>query len=55
MQQDRAHNSRSATSTWNDSLRIAKHRELSPAQRLRLTIEASRATLRFAQGTKRER
>jgi hypothetical protein len=42
-------------STWNDSSRIAQHRALSPAERLRLTIEASRATLRFAQGRRRDR
>jgi hypothetical protein len=42
-------------STWNDPSRIAHHRVLSPAERLRLTIEASRATLRFAQGRRRER
>jgi hypothetical protein len=44
-----------AQSTWNDAPRIAQHRALSPAERLRLTIEASRATLRFAQGRRRER
>jgi hypothetical protein len=36
--------------TWNDSARIAIHRELSPSARLKLTIEASRAALRFAHG-----
>ncbi len=41
------------TTTWNDRARIAEHRALSPAQRLRLTIEASRAALRFAHGARR--
>jgi hypothetical protein len=45
----------SAGTTWNDSARIAKHRALSPAERLRLTIEASRAALRFAHGRRHER
>jgi hypothetical protein len=36
--------------TWNEPEQIAVHRELSPAERLRLTIEASRAALRFANG-----
>jgi hypothetical protein len=36
--------------TWNDRARIDEHRLLSPAARLRLTIEASRAALRFAHG-----
>ncbi len=36
--------------TWNDRRRIAAHRAMSPKQRLRLTIEASRASLRFARG-----
>jgi hypothetical protein len=44
-----------AKSTWNDPDRIARHRALTPAERLHLTIEASRATLRFAQGRRRER
>lgn len=38
------------TDTWNDRRSIDRHRELSPAQRLRLAIEASRAALRFANG-----
>jgi hypothetical protein len=38
------------SATWNEPERIAEHRELSPAERLRLTIEASRAVLRFANG-----
>jgi hypothetical protein len=37
-----------ARTTWNDAERIAAHRALSPRDRLRLTIEASRAALRFA-------
>jgi hypothetical protein len=41
--------------TWNDRARIDEHRLLSPAARLRLTIEASRAALRFAHGRRRER
>ncbi len=36
--------------TWNDAARIAEHRTLSPAERLRRTIEVSRVTLRFASG-----
>ncbi len=36
--------------TWNSAERIAIHRALSPSERLRLTIEASRAALRFAEG-----
>jgi hypothetical protein len=36
--------------TWNDRDRIAVHRDLPPSERVRLTIEASRATLRFARG-----
>jgi len=36
--------------TWNTPERIAVHRRLSHSERLRLTIEASRATLRFADG-----
>jgi hypothetical protein len=39
-----------ATTTWNDQQRIAIHRALSPGERIRLTIEASRAALRFAHG-----
>jgi hypothetical protein len=39
-----------ATTTWNDAERIAVHRDLSPSERLKLTIEASRAALRFAHG-----
>ena len=38
------------TNTWNDRRTIDRHRELSPAERLRLAIEASRAALRFANG-----
>jgi hypothetical protein len=36
--------------TWNSPQRIAIHRGLTPSARLRLTIEASRAALRFAEG-----
>jgi len=36
--------------TWNSSDRIVIHRGLTPSERLRLTIEASRAALRFAEG-----
>jgi hypothetical protein len=36
--------------TWNDRARIAAHRDLSPGERVRLTIEASQAALRFAHG-----
>ena len=40
---DRTHAAdRTSANTWNDSARIAAHRELSPKDRLRLTIEASR-------------
>lgn len=42
-----------SANTWNDAARIAAHRALTPAQRLRLTIEASRAALRFANGPRR--
>jgi hypothetical protein len=36
--------------TWNDSDAIDRHRLMSPAQRVALAIEASRAALRFADG-----
>jgi hypothetical protein len=36
--------------TWNDPARIEVHRRLSPSARIRLTIEASQAALRFASG-----
>jgi hypothetical protein len=36
--------------TWNDRERILIHRDLAPSERIRLTIEASRAALRFARG-----
>jgi hypothetical protein len=39
--------------TWNDAERIAEHRALSPAERLRRTIEVSRVALRFAHGRRR--
>jgi hypothetical protein len=38
------------TKTWNDPQSIDRHRELSPSERIRLAIEASRAALRFAHG-----
>lgn len=41
------------TTTWNDRSRIAQHRALTAAQRLRLTIEVSRAALRFANRARR--
>ena len=36
--------------TWNDPTRIAFHRRLTPSERIRLTIEASRAAQSFARG-----
>jgi hypothetical protein len=36
--------------TWNDPVRIAVHRQLTPSVRVSLMIEASRAVLRFARG-----
>jgi hypothetical protein len=36
--------------TWNDSARIAVHRQLTPSGRVQLMIEASRAALRFVHG-----
>ena len=42
-----------AGTTWNDAERIDEHRKLSPAERLRRTIEVSRATLRFTHGRRR--
>jgi hypothetical protein len=42
-------------STWNDSARIAVHRRLTPSDRVRLMIEASRAALRFAHGRRVEK
>jgi hypothetical protein len=36
--------------TWNDRASIAAHREMSPAQRVALALQASRAALRFANG-----
>jgi hypothetical protein len=38
------------STTWNDPRSINRHRQLAPAERIRLAIEASRAALRFAQG-----
>jgi hypothetical protein len=54
MQRQPTQHTADASTTWNDSGRIAKHRALSPAERLRLTIEASRAALRFANGSRRD-
>jgi hypothetical protein len=39
-----------ASGTWNDPERIAAHRAMSPSVRLALTLEVSRAALRFANG-----
>jgi hypothetical protein len=47
---DRSRDPDQRTNTWNDPRSIARHRELSPAERIRLAIEASRAALRFAHG-----
>jgi hypothetical protein len=47
------HRTSHAQTTWNDAGRIARHRAMSPKERLRLTIEASRAALRFANGRHR--
>ncbi len=41
--------------TWNDTEAIDRHRAMTPEQRLALTIEASRAALRFAEGARDER
>ena len=41
---------RTAQITWNDPERIAYHRSLTPSERVRLAIEASRAALMFANG-----
>jgi hypothetical protein len=41
---------RAQPATWNDPVRIAVHRDLTPSGRVRLMIEASRAALRFACG-----
>jgi hypothetical protein len=35
--------------TWNDTEAIARHRALTPSQRVALAIEVSRAALHFAQ------
>jgi hypothetical protein len=35
--------------TWNDAEAIARHRAMTPSERLALAIEVSRAALRFAQ------
>lgn len=50
MQDLRDMNPEDAQTTWNDPERIAEHRALSHAERLRRTIEASRAVLRFTYG-----
>jgi hypothetical protein len=34
--------------TWNDTAAIARHRAMTPSQRVALAIEISRAALRFA-------
>jgi hypothetical protein len=39
--------------TWNDTEAINRHRAMTPAQRVALAIEASRAALRFADGNRR--
>jgi hypothetical protein len=44
------HSPRAQPATWNDPARIAFHRQLTPATRIQLMIEASRAVLRFARG-----
>jgi hypothetical protein len=38
--------------TWNDTEAIARHRDMTPAQRVMLAIEASRAAMRFAEGAR---
>jgi hypothetical protein len=52
MRDDRVepHPPQAQPATWNDPARIAIHRRLTPGARVRLTIEASRAALRFARG-----
>lgn len=44
------HSPHAQPATWNDPVRIAVHRQLTPCARVRLMIEASRAALRFARG-----
>lgn len=44
------HSPRAQPATWNDPVRIAVHRQLTPSARVQLMIEASRAVLRFARG-----
>ncbi len=44
------HSPRAQPATWNDPVRIAVHRQLTPGARVQLMIEASRAVLRFARG-----
>ncbi len=36
--------------TWNDTEAINRHRQMTPAERVALAIEASRAALVFAEG-----
>ncbi len=38
--------------TWNDTEAINRHRSMTPAERVALAIEASRAALRFADGAR---
>jgi len=52
MQEQKRTEGSASGETWNDRDRIAEHRELTPAERLRLTLEASRAALRFATGAR---
>jgi len=44
------HSPRAQSATWTDPVRIAVNRQLTPATRVQLMIEASRAVLRFARG-----
>jgi len=44
------HSTQAQPATWNDPVRIAVHRQLTPSARVRLMVEASRAALRFARG-----
>lgn len=44
------HSPQTQPGTWNDSVRIGVHRQLTPRARIALMIEASRAVLRFARG-----
>jgi DNA polymerase IIIc chi subunit len=49
-ERDEPHPRQAESPTWNDSVRIAVHRQLTPSARVQLMIEASRAALRFAHG-----